>query len=488
MGKHQRLFLTRRKSGGLVVNLQKLVGLSFWLSLAAFFSLPPIDPDLGWQLRCGQIIKAGQGFCQTNQFSVLLPNYHWPNHYSLYQLTIAAIFDHFGLWGLTIANSLIVSLTFWFFSKSIRNYSTEKILIIVLTIGLGWGVFSLGLRGQLLGLFFLSSIFWLLGQSRQNHRWLYGLPLVTTLWANCHGSVVLGVFLTIILLLNQLRKYPQRKYLIITIILFSLAATLLNPSAGQIYPEAWRHLGGVDLSQLIAEWVPPPPMVGLAVITIAFGLFFHLLESQPLITLGLIPVTYLALTARRHVPLFLITAGYFFLTTTTTRQILKPWLAQRILRQVLTLVIITGLIITTLTTRLPQTIKTNRSLADYDQQSAVVYPTEAIKFLKNQPSPGPLFNRYEWGGYLIWQLPKFPIFVDGRMPTWETPSSKSPYTIYLETLQTQPGWEETLTEYQIDWILISPGTFMDLLLQPEPRKFGWEEVYRDQVAVIYSKI
>jgi len=108
--------------------------------------------------------------------------------------------------------------------------------------------------------------------------------------------------------------------------------------------------------------------------------------------------------------------------------------------------------------------------------------------LRQQPEKGNIFNRYEWGGFLIWQLPEYKVFVDGRMPAWEHPSGKSPYTIYLETLQNQPGWEETLKEYNINWILISPGTFMDLLLQPNPKKFGWEEVYRDKISVIYKRV
>ena len=82
---------------------------------------------------------------------------------------------------------------------------------------------------------------------------------------------------------------------------------------------------------------------------------------------------------------------------------------------------------------------------------------------------------------------KYKIFVDGRMPAWKTPSGKSPYTIYLETLQTQPGWQKILKDYNINWILISPGTFMDLLLKKNPTKFGWQEVFRDEVSVVYEK-
>ncbi|PIU69144.1 hypothetical protein COS81_01205 [candidate division WWE3 bacterium CG06_land_8_20_14_3_00_42_16] len=107
--------------------------------------------------------------------------------------------------------------------------------------------------------------------------------------------------------------------------------------------------------------------------------------------------------------------------------------------------------------------------------------------MKSQAS-GNIFNRYEWGGFLIWQLPQDKVFVDGRMPAWPTSSGKSPYTIFLEILQTQPGWNESLKEYGIDWILINPGTFMDLLLKDDPPKYGWEEKYRDEISVVYRRV
>jgi len=101
---------------------------------------------------------------------------------------------------------------------------------------------------------------------------------------------------------------------------------------------------------------------------------------------------------------------------------------------------------------------------------------------------GIIYNRYEWGGYLIWQLPDYKVFVDGRMPAWPTPSGKSPYTIYLETLQNQPGWQDTLKEYNVSWLLISPGTFMDLLIGDGPEEYGYTEVKRGNQYVLYKRL
>jgi hypothetical protein len=93
---------------------------------------------------------------------------------------------------------------------------------------------------------------------------------------------------------------------------------------------------------------------------------------------------------------------------------------------------------------------------------------------------------YEWGGFLIWQKPNVKVFVDGRMPAWKDENGKSPYQIFLEIIQTQPGWNEKLNQLKTDYILISNGTFLNLLLQKEANKYRWQPVYRDDIAVIYK--
>jgi hypothetical protein len=41
-------------------------------------------------------------------------------------------------------------------------------------------------------------------------------------------------------------------------------------------------------------------------------------------------------------------------------------------------------------------------------------PVDAVAFIKQKSPPGRLFNSYNWGGYLLWELPEYPVFIDGR--------------------------------------------------------------------------
>jgi hypothetical protein len=46
-------------------------------------------------------------------------------------------------------------------------------------------------------------------------------------------------------------------------------------------------------------------------------------------------------------------------------------------------------------------------------QLAKTMPVRAVQVVKDQGLPGPLFNNFDWGGYLIWEL-RMPVSVDGR--------------------------------------------------------------------------
>jgi len=446
-----------------------------FLTLVTFFLLPPTDPDLGWQLRCGQEIWQKGSFCQQNHFSVLLANYFWPNHHWIYQTIIFPVFKFFGFWGLTISNGVLMAFSFLFFFLAIKNFSLEKLLAVFLVIFLGWGVFSFGLRSQLLGIFFFNLLLFVNRKAKNNSRLKLLFPLIMVFWVNSHGSFILGLFLI--------------AFLSPIFLPISFLATFLNPYGLAIYQEAWRHFSGpVDLSKIIAEWVPPTPLFWWLTFLSALGAisFFLFIKKVPLKekikAFLLLALAFLALKARRHLPFYYLYLFYFLLSFPPT--FLKNFSQKnKQARLYFAWMLLLFFLFLSLTLRLPLTLAWFKNPCP---PSNLNYPCQAVDFLHQQPEKGNVFNRYEWGGFLIWQLPEYKVFVDGRMPAWKHSSGKSPYTIYLETLQNQPGWKETLKEYNLNWILISPGTFMDLLLQPNPEKFGWQEVYRDKISVIYK--
>jgi hypothetical protein len=45
---------------------------------------------------------------------------------------------------------------------------------------------------------------------------------------------------------------------------------------------------------------------------------------------------------------------------------------------------------------------------------AAEYPVAAVQTVRQRGLNGPVFNDFDWGGYLIWSLPGLPVSIDGR--------------------------------------------------------------------------
>lgn len=473
------------------LQVQKITFYLLLIGLLLAFFLPPTDPDLGWQLRCGQQIWQERKICDRNEFSVMLENYRWPHSNSLYQFLLFPFYWATGFFGLSLANSLLVTVSL-IILFSLEGNREIKIILLPFALCLSWTVFLFGIRGQEISIFYFLLLLKIidLGKKKNSKLWLLAIPL-TWFWANSHGGFVIGLLVLFICLAEKIifvifNQEKLKNCLPITATCFSsLGVTFLNPFGWKIYWEAWRHFRVVPLNTLIAEWVPPLALTrtiifltGAAIIILA--VFYSRKTKLPMAKiLILLALAILALKARRNLAFYFIFWVYFFSTLKINFQKLK--------QIILPVSFLSSLAIFSfgLFVQLPKTILADSNWSRFCNTGPVIYPCQAVKFLKKQKA-GYIFDRYEWGGFLVWQLPEYKVFVDGRMPAWPTPSGKSPYTLYLETLWTWGDWQKTLANY--DWILISPGEILDLTLSPKPEKLGWNEVYRDKIAVIYQKI
>ena len=459
--------------------------LIFVLIAFVFYFRAPFDPDLGWELRCGQMWWQGMGFCAVNQFTALLSHFKWVNHAWLYQVFLELIYSHAGVLGLSILGGVVAGLTVSLIYFSMNTPRWWRLIWIALFVWVTRGVFSLGIRSQLFGLLIFSGQ--LLAWRRIKRRplaigiWI----LLMWLWVNFHGSFVIGLVAGVFLFGEEMVRTRRRS--LIWGWLAGAAVTILNPFGVEVFREAWSHFHGVKLGQMIAEWVAPSGLVwwlsvGCGVMTIVY-LLVSKRGKRAWLGGGVFLFLMLALSAQRHVPFLWIWSGYWLFENGSIWLTLNKRISiadQKTLAWFLLLVFA----ICVLVLKLPAEIKTVRN---YEAIICSTYPCKAVEFLKQAGDTGAIFNRYEWGGYLVWKMPDRQFFVDGRMPAWSL-AGKSPYTIYLEALQNLPGWQKVLADYGMEWILISPDTFMDLLLSPAPAKYGWQEVYRDKISVVYLQI
>jgi hypothetical protein len=106
------------------------------------------------------------------------------------------------------------------------------------------------------------------------------------------------------------------------------------------------------------------------------------------------------------------------------------------------------------------------------------YPVKAAEFLQQRGwEKGRLFNSYTWGGYLLWKGVR--VFIDGRADVY-TPLIDD----FARAYYAKPGWENVLDRFEIQTVLIEPGSPLAGQLE---RRSGWEKAYADGVAVIFRR-
>jgi hypothetical protein len=108
-------------------------------------------------------------------------------------------------------------------------------------------------------------------------------------------------------------------------------------------------------------------------------------------------------------------------------------------------------------------------------------PTGAIEYLEANPIEGNMFNNDEFGDYVIYSLfPRYKVFVDGRTDMYGPPVLKE----YFKVAGVEPGWEEVLVKYKIDYVFFQTDSPLTRRLSETP---GWKKAYTDNVATIFLR-
>ncbi len=118
--------------------------------------------------------------------------------------------------------------------------------------------------------------------------------------------------------------------------------------------------------------------------------------------------------------------------------------------------------------------------ARVEEAIGAALPASAVEFVKAQQLPGPLFNNYGWGGYLIWSLPNLPVSIDGRAALHGTPRFKQS----LATWGAEPGWDSDPDLQRANLIVAPYDAALCAVLRLDPR---FQLVYEDKVAAVFTR-
>src|SRR5262249_36572621 len=116
------------------------------------------------------------------------------------------------------------------------------------------------------------------------------------------------------------------------------------------------------------------------------------------------------------------------------------------------------------------------------------YPAGAADFLLAHRITQPIFNTYEFGGYLMWRLwPQQRVFIDGRALS-ERVFEDYARILYNHESNGGPGAQQLLDRYSVEAIVMNSFEYVNgitYLLAPalaDPGQTEWKLVYTEPAA------
>ncbi len=481
----------------------------FMFMYGAMLNFPLNDPDIWWHLKTGEYIVTHWEVPSVDPFAytTVVPMDHdkllgmrsqW-----LGQVIFYEVFRFFGLPGLGMFRNLLVLMPMlivylWLISRGVGHLRASAVTFFPLYI-YGYQIFYSFERPQGLSFGLIALVLVLIERVREKSLkpgmdfsyWL--LPLAMALWANIHGGYVIGVAVIGIYLgsefavelYRKVRKKInfQRGRAFYAAGIGSIAATMLTPNGPYLFLS--YMFGGIDMLQrdlakvtsgmvggqsaASGQWVENIVLEfrplsffyhdlgytwlryywAMVVIAIALMLLKFILRRRVELA-QLLVFSLIAFMAEQHarILMFALAVVPFYIGKDLSEIKDLPgklWVSLRLGAYASMVILAVGF----MTYMKEAGISLKPNFKATDQWISPWYPFDLAQFIEQNKIPGPMYNYYTWGGFLIWSLyPDYRVFIDGR--ALDDLVNRTADSI----LKTAPGWDQQLDVYGINFVAI----------------------------------
>ncbi len=394
-----------------------------------------LDLDIWWHLKVGDWIVAHHAFPHVGILSRTAADRPWSAYSWGYEVLLSRAYAWFGLVGFGVFGTLLTVAVAYAVFWMIRQISGHFWLACILAaITCSSFLFSLMPRPVFFSMIFYAVTLTLLVTSQRTGRTetLYWLPLVFFLWANCHIQFVYGIFVVGLFagvqVLQQLgersgftpqfvepSRLPSGKVLLV--LLACLAATCIGPYSYHLYLTAFDYAGSKFPYTFIREF----QALSFRAISNYLEL---LLAAAAFFTLGRrkqVDLFALALLIVASVVAFRTMRDSWFLCIAAAACIADLWNYESASEgnpspkeRSETLLENSGLVVALALMIFLIARNTDFNMPGLDDAVSSEFPVKAVNFLRQNPQRPPLYNTFDWGGFLTWYMPDYPVAIDGR--------------------------------------------------------------------------
>ena len=453
------------------------------------------DPDTYLHIAAGRWMLAHGTVPTVDPFSHSMPGAVWIAHEWLSELVLSGAYQGFGWAGLGGLMALVFGGTLAYLMRFLLS-RMEPIHALLFT-----SYAACMLAGHLLArphvLAWPLLAVWvgsLVNASEHDRAPPWWLIPVMTLWANLHGSFMLGIALACGLALDAtVRQTPGQRRACAwqwgRFIALAVVAAMVTPSDwhGLLFP--FQLVNMSEALDMIGEWASPdfhrPQMLEIWLMLVLALACSGRLRLPWVRLLMVLALTHLALKHQRNVSIlglvspFLMAAPLAHQLRALARTGRHVDTMDRVFRALAAPAHAGALVGTAMLASLTMALaaQSGRFVPAADNT-----PEAALQAAQNAGVSGAVFNSYEYGGYLIFK--GTPVFIDGRADMYGDALMKR-YLATTTTLADPQALPKLLDEYHIGWTLLHPSTPALFSLDRMP---GWRRVYADAVAVVHMRV
>ena len=378
-------------------------------------------------------------------------------------------------------------VAFWLLSAGLATLTVVAVAARARLVGAGWtwtgllcveagaGVtLLLDDRPQMVSYLFLAVLLLVMQGARRHRAWLVTVPVLFVLWANLHGSFLLGLAVLVLEVLASLARRHRGRVAVpdalapataLVTLAVSGLATLVNPFGPSVYNSAFGVTFNTTVRRLIGEWQSPnfhdPVVLAVMVTPVAVTVAFMALSERPIPALELALASFLlvsALDAARFMP-------YFAIAWCALAARCPPIATERLRPNLLVLPMVAVLALAFL-----------HGPWYPAGTPATSVPVRAVAYLDHHP--GRVFSTYLWNDYLDWV--GRPVFVDGRTELYTDNGVLASY-LAVDELTQNP--DPLLASRQVSYVLWPTYSALSVYLAHDPH---WKVVWRSSSAVVFK--
>lgn len=459
------------------------------------------DGDTGYHIRTGEYILKTFSVPRHDIFSFLTPAIPWTAHEWLSEIVMALIYRVSGLSGIVFFFAGIIAAVYYLLFKILRSYkgnilvAISIILLVILSSQIHWLA-----RPHIFSLLLIVIWYHLLDLYEYSDRnYLYFMPLLMLLWVNLHGGFIIGLVLNGIYLTGNISKliiatsdkkenHTKKIRMLGLITIGCFLATLINPYGYHILLFPFRLTSDKYIMNSIIEFVSPnfhDPLVFKYFLLLMITVFAISRKSLNIIELMITALfTYMALYSLRYIPLYaiivaiiLVKQSEYIVNQSDTG--FMSFMKKRAERISFVDSSTKGYLWPVAAMLVSLIVIINANVVHrFDKET---FPVAAVEFLQQEHLKGNMFNNDQFGDYIIYKVwPEYKVFFDGRSDMYGAERIKE----YYKITRIEPGWEDVLKKYDINWIIYNnESTLSQFLLQRD----DWRLIYADKVANIFMR-